>query len=89
MPKNPPMRQTVRGPFAVITGLFGMVDQARRDRGLTWDDLAEQCDVSRQYLTRELAAPDVPAPLVEAVARRLGLDFRGRIEPASTLLQAT
>lgn len=89
MPKPRPQRQTVRGPFAVITGLFGLVDDARRARGLTWDDLAEQCDVSRQYLTRELAAPDVPAPLVETVAERLGLDFRGRIEPASSLLQAT
>lgn len=90
MPSKPtPQRQTIRGPIAVITGLFELVDDARQKAGLTWDALAGDTGCSRQYLTRELAAPTVPAPLVEALAKRLGLDFRGRIEPASPLLTPT
>ena len=77
-------RQVVRGDFAVVEGLPGEVERARRAAGLSWPELARGSGWSRQYLQRTVHGRDIPAAVLEYLAARLGL--RLTITPTTPLL---
>lgn len=77
-------RQIVRGEFAVVEGLPGEVERARRAAGLSWPKLAEGSGWSRQYLQRALQGDELPAAIVEYLQRRLGLSLS--LTPTSPLI---
>lgn len=74
-----PNLQTIRGAIGTVEGFSQAVDDARRERGLTWDQLAQPTGKSRQYLRAKLDSEAVPLGLLEYLARALNLQPRIRV----------
>jgi ribosome-binding protein aMBF1 (putative translation factor) len=74
-----PDLQTIRGAFGTVEGFSQLVDDARRERGLTWEELAAPTGKSRQYLRAKLESEAVPIGLLEYLARALNLRPRIRV----------
>lgn len=83
-----PEQQTIRGAIGIVEGFSQAVDEARRERGMTWDQLAAPTGKSRQYLRAKLEAEAVPLGLLEYLARALNLQPRIRVSAfLSSLLE--
>ncbi len=65
--------QSVRGTIGTVRDLQGQVESAMREHGLSWAAVARKVGCSRQYLRKIMAEPAIPADLLEALTRVLGL----------------
>jgi hypothetical protein len=65
--------QSVRGTIGTVRDLQGQVEAAMREHGLSWAAVARKVGRSRQYLRKTMAEPAIPADLLEALTRVLGL----------------
>lgn len=85
-----PDQQTIRGPIGTVEGFSQLVDDARRERGMTWEDLAAGTGKSRQYLQATLREDALPLSLLEYLAQALNLRPRIRVSSfLNSLLEPT
>lgn len=81
-----PREQTIRGPIGTVAGFSQLVDAARRERGMTWDELASGHGTSRQYLRATLDSEALPLSLLEYLAGVLNLRPQVRVSSFLTAL---
>ena len=70
----------------MVEGFSQLVEDARRERGISWEDLAEGSGKSRQYLQATLREDALPLSLLEYLARALNLRPRIRVSGFLTSL---